>query len=126
MQSPAVKQLSVCATETLPFNPDFWNAPGRVRANNCYAYATNQATGDFPQPGYQSGMHVLSPSCDNDTAGAVADGIHHDNDYFDESKAPRLWVALVANTAIDYHWYRLHSEGFWVHKPGQNPATNVR
>jgi hypothetical protein len=70
-------------------------------------------------------MGLVSPGCANDTAGALADGLHQANDCFDPPKSPRLFVALVANPNVDYHWYRLHSEGFWGHKPGQDPATNV-
>ena len=34
-------------------------------------------------------------------------------------------VALVIWPNVDYHWYRLHSNGFWGHKPGGTAARNT-
>ncbi len=33
-------------------------------------------------------------------------------------------VALIVGKD-DYHWYRQNSDGFWSHKPGKEPVTNV-
>ena len=33
-------------------------------------------------------------------------------------------VALIVGKT-DYHWYRQNSDGFWSHKPGKEPVTNV-
>ena len=34
-------------------------------------------------------------------------------------------VALVVAPGIDFHWYRKSINGFWTHKPGSTPATNL-
>jgi hypothetical protein len=34
-------------------------------------------------------------------------------------------VALVIAPGIDYHWYRRGTDGFWTHKMGPTPATNL-
>jgi hypothetical protein len=34
-------------------------------------------------------------------------------------------VALVSDPGVDYHWYRLDSNGRWSHKPGNTDATDV-
>ena len=42
-----------------------------------------------------------------------------------ESEKPRWLTALVIAPGWDYHWYRLHLEKFWGHKPGGTKATNL-
>ena len=34
-------------------------------------------------------------------------------------------VALVMAPGYDYHWYRKGRNGYWTHKPGGTPATNI-
>ena len=36
-----------------------------------------------------------------------------------------LLVALVIAPGLDFHWYRLNSDGYWAHKPGVDPATDL-
>ena len=31
----------------------------------------------------------------------------------------------VMAPGVDYHWYRLGNDGYWSHKPGVTPATDV-
>jgi len=33
--------------------------------------------------------------------------------------------AIVVAPKTDYHYYRLNKEGFWTHKPGYKPSTEV-
>lgn len=114
-----------CPFERLPFNPSFWNDPAHIKDNNCYAYATNKRTDTFPQPGRQAGASITTLDCADTGRAARADGVHNAGDCLPDSEKPRLLVALVIWPGNDYHWYRLHSEGFWGHKPGETPAVNV-
>ncbi len=34
-------------------------------------------------------------------------------------------VALVIWPDVDFHWYRKGRNGWWAHKPGSTPVTNV-
>lgn len=34
-------------------------------------------------------------------------------------------VALAVDPRLDYHWYRQDRSGYWSHKPGHDPVTNV-
>jgi hypothetical protein len=122
---PAASPVT-CAIETLPFQPAYWNDPAHVTRNNCYAYATNMRTDTFPQPGKATGHQVpFPPDCKTTAAGAISDGAHEGNDCFPADEAPRMVVAMVIWPKRDYHWYRLHTEGFWGHKPSGTPARNV-
>jgi hypothetical protein len=42
-----------------------------------------------------------------------------------DTERPRWLLALVVDPGVDFHWYRLHSEGFWGHKPGSATAKNT-
>lgn len=123
---PAVRAVPAgpCPFEMLRYDPDFWNDPAHIRHNNCYAYATNQRTDTFPQPGRASGNTIAAMTCAAAVTASRADGAHDVNDCFDDSERPRLLVALVIWPGEDYHWYRKHAD-FWGHKPGQTPARNV-
>jgi hypothetical protein len=113
-----------CPFEMLPYDPGFWNDPAHIKHNNCYAYATNQRTDTFPQPGRGSGKEITDMTCAAAVAASLSDGAHAVNDCFGDEERPRLLVALVIWPGQDYHWYRKHPD-FWGHKPGQTPARNV-
>jgi hypothetical protein len=117
--------VTPCDFERLAFDPGFWNDPAHIRRNNCYAYATNKRTDTFPQPGRQAGAPITSLDCADTTRASRADGVRLANDCLPDGERPRLLVALVIWPGEDYHWYRLHSEGYWGHKPGETPAVNV-
>lgn len=123
-QTPG-SSITACAFERLSFNPGFWNGAGHIKDNNCYAYATNKRTDTFPQPGRQAGAPITTLDCADTGRAARADGVRNADDCLPDSEKPRLLVALVIWPGEDYHWYRLHSEGFWGHKPGETPAVNV-
>jgi len=114
-----------CSIELSPFNPGFWNDPAVRPYNNCYNYASNWRTDTFAQPGKGAGSQCQSMACGEVTRGALADGCHRRYDCFPDAEAPRYLMALVVAPGVDYHWYRVHSEGFWGHKPGSTPAKNT-
>ena len=109
------------------YDPGKWNKEGVVLNNNCYAYATDNMTNTFPQPGKGSGAEPTPPyTCDNVTAAAVSDGLVKASC---DNACPKgsFKVALVINPdplGNDFHWYRQDSNGNWSHKPGGTDATN--
>lgn len=113
-----------CGGTTSPaYGPAFWNDPARQPFNNCYAYANNQATGTFPQPGRGTGQIFTSLDCDGVRPAAERDGLVT-TDTFQASREG-WYVALVIWPGQDYHWYRQDDVGCWSHKPGQTRARNV-
>ena len=110
------------------YDPAKWNKEGVVLKNNCYAYATDNMTNTFPQPGKGSGAEPTPPyTCDNVTAAAVSDGLVKASC---DNACPKdsFKVALVINPdplGNDFHWYRQDKTGCWSHKPGSTAARNT-
>ena len=109
------------------YEPSLWNSPPIQTSTNCYAYAANNPYGHpagKPQPGEQCGHPATDTTCPNVGTAAQCDGMIP----APNPPVPRAGyypVALVMDPGVDYHWYRQDSNGFWSHKPGNKPATNV-
>jgi hypothetical protein len=110
---------AACIIQNTPYNPGFWNVPAVQPDNNCYNYAMNYRSNTFAQPGRISGHPNSVMQCANVATAANWDGCHA------TCSGPNKNVALVIWPGHDYHWYRLHSNGFWGHKPGSTAARNV-
>ena len=97
--------------------------------NNCYAYANNQITNTFPQPGRGTGRMYTVFGCTGAGAvepAAVSDGLAPCPNFGVPLAPGRGWyVALVIWPGKDYHWYRQDKAGCWSHKPGNTPVRNV-
>ena len=111
------------------YEPAWWNNDwNRLVHNNCYNYSTNYRTDTFAQPGRASGV-THNVTCPTTTPAAVADGLI--NSPRAKNRCPReghLVALVVYPTTVvfrDYHWYRKGRNGYWTHKPGGTPATNV-
>jgi hypothetical protein len=118
-------QRGICPIEVREYDPDHWNDPTHVFQNNCYNYAANQRTGTLAQPGWYSGVELQTFACTEVSEAAAKDGAKRRGDCLTDDQKPRWLVALAYDPVRDdYHWYRLHAEGFWGHKPGRSPATN--
>jgi hypothetical protein len=107
------------------YEPGWWNVPSRQPSNNCYNYATNYRTDTFAQPGRAAGAMYSSLTCGSVGPAAVADDLI-DTPAADNA-CPTLGhlVALVIWPGVDFHWYRKGRNGWWSHKPGSTPVTNV-
>ncbi|KAL9957002.1 hypothetical protein ACROYT_G038579 [Oculina patagonica] len=123
------------------FNPAPWNAAHKVRLNNCYNYATNQQTDTFAQPGRKSGNPLPDPfNGPQVQQAAESDGLVTLKQQYvpipgfpfvmippEHQNAGHL-VALVVSPPQsyinDFHWYRLDSNGWWSHKPGEEEVTS--
>jgi hypothetical protein len=107
------------------YEPAWWNVPARQFTNNCYNYGTNYRTDTYAQPGRAAGAQATTMSCAAVKPAAVAD------DLIDAPRANNRCpkeghlVALVVAPLYDYHWYRKGRNGYWTHKMGPTPATNV-
>lgn len=107
------------------YDPDWWNNDShRLSCNNCYNYASNYRTDNFAQPGMASGVsHSLT--CATVIPAAVADGLIDSPGANNRCPDEGHLVALVMGPGWDYHWYRKGRNGYWSHKPGGTPVTNV-
>jgi hypothetical protein len=106
------------------YQPAFWNVYSDIlRNNNCYNYSNNKRTDTFAQPGRASGQMYTALTCAAVEPAAVADGIVKlvGTDCEDGKNK----IALVVAPDMDYHWYRMDSNGYWSHKPGGTAATNL-
>jgi len=106
------------------YEPDFWNYYMEIlRNNNCYNYSNNKRTDTFAQPGRAAGQMYTALTCEAVEPAAIADGILK----LEGTDCPNneMKIALVVAPDFDYHWYRLDSSGYWTHKPGGTPATNL-
>jgi hypothetical protein len=117
----------VCQAKDAPaYNPGWWNVPARQPHNNCYAYANNQATNTFPQPGRATGRPITALSCPGVQPSSVSDGLRAVGGFNQPLAVGQGWyVALVIWPGVDYHWYRQDSVGCWSHKPGSTPVRDV-
>jgi hypothetical protein len=107
------------------YEPAWWNNdPTRLGCNNCYNYSTNYRTDNFAQPGMASGVSH-NTTCPTVIPAAVADGLINSPTANNRCPAEGHLVALVMAPGYDYHWYRKGRNGYWTHKPGSTPVTNV-
>lgn len=107
------------------YEPSWWNVPSRQFSNNCYNYATDYRTDTFAQPGRAAGAMYTSFTCGSVEPAAVADKLIATPAA--DNTCPTLGhlVALVVAPGWDFHWYRKGRNGWWSHKPGPTPVTNV-
>lgn len=107
------------------YEPDWWNVPGIQWNNNCYNYASDYRTDTFAQPGLAAGAMYTALTCASVRPAAVADDLI--NSPTANNRCPREGhlVALVIAPGYDFHWYRKGRNGYWSHKPGSTPVTNL-
>jgi hypothetical protein len=100
------------------YAPAFWNSPVILLHNNCYNFATNQATNTVAQPGRRAGQMYSGFTLAEIRDAAFADG------YRADIHGPCRAVALAIWPGFDFHWWRLHPSGMWAHKLGLSTARN--
>jgi hypothetical protein len=107
-----------CQPFLTPMAPLFWDYQPIRLTNNCYNYATNFVSYTLAQPGRFSGHLYTAFTCDAVLQAAMSDGI------LTQCDGSVRVVALGIWPDTDFHWWRLHPDGFWAHKIGWNPWTN--
>ena len=116
------------------FEPEKWNHTMK-KTHNCYAYVMDLIRPDMdrkPQPGYSSGYGYLEDddlrSCDKLYQRILSDNPSIHRVSF-EQQCPmgyrKGFLAVDDSEDPDYHFYRLDSNGYWSHKPGETEATTL-
>ncbi len=108
------------------YEPTWWNDAGQKQFNNnCYNYSTNYRTDTFAQPGRAAGAMYKALTCASVKPAAVADSLIDSPNANNRCPNEGHLVALVIAPGWDFHWYRKGRNGYWTHKPGGTPVTNV-
>jgi hypothetical protein len=110
------------------YEPLWWNdgwGGQKQPHNNCYNYATNYRTDTFAQPGLAAGAEYTSLTCASVRPAAIADSLIAAPSANNRCPKEGHLVALVIAPGQDFHWYRKGRNGYWSHKPGPTPVTNV-
>lgn len=108
------------------YEPAWWNDGGQKQLNNnCYNYSTNYRTDTFAQPGLAAGAEYTALTCASVRPAAIADDLIATPGANNRCPKEGHLVALVIAPGWDFHWYRKGGNGYWTHKPGSTPATNV-
>lgn len=108
------------------YEPNWWNDGGQKQLhNNCYNYSTNYRTDTFAQPGLAAGAKYTSFTCASVRPAALKDDLIDAPGANNKCPKEGHLVALVIAPGGDFHWYRKGRNGYWTHKPGGTPATNV-
>jgi len=114
------------------YEPAWWNDGAQKQLhNNCYNYASNYRTDTFrvlpdgSQPGAAAGAMYGLLTCGSVKPAAVADGLIDSPAANNKCPGEGHLVALVIAPGSDFHWYRKGRNGYWTHKPGSTPVTNV-
>jgi hypothetical protein len=108
------------------YEPDWWNDGGQIQFNNnCYNYGSNYRTDTYAQPGRAAGAMYTSLYCVSVKPAAVADALIDTPRANNKCPKEGHLVALVIAPGGDFHWYRKGRNGYWTHKPGGTPATNL-
>jgi hypothetical protein len=108
------------------YEPQWWNDGGQKQLNdNCYNYAANYRTDTFAQPGLAAGAMYTSFSCASVKPAAEADEVIDTPRANNKCPTEGHLVALVIAPDWDFHWYRKGRNGYWTHKPGSTPVTNL-
>ena len=108
------------------YEPQWWNDGGQKQwNNNCYNYSTNYRSDTFAQPGLAAGAEYTALTCASVRPAAIADDLIDAPSANNRCPKEGHLVALVIAPGWDFHWYRKGRNGYWTHKPGSTPATNV-
>lgn len=102
------------------FDPERWNVRGVQINTNCYAYALQAPewlhVGDLSVCARPRTVNRLFNRIVGD--GLVPGPTGH---------APDIegYYQVAAVAGKGWHWYRKDADGFWSHKDGEGPATNL-
>jgi hypothetical protein len=122
-RKPQLRRACDCAPL---YEPAWWNDAGqRQYNNNCYNYATNYRSDTYAQPGLAAGAQYAALTCAAVKPAAVQDALIDNPGAGNRCPREGHLVALVIAPGWDFHWYRKGQDGYWSHKPGGTPATNL-
>ncbi len=127
------------------FDPSLWNKRRDFReTHNCFSYAMNvfdpkqvarckgkkTCEAPFHQPGAAAGYGRFTEdapkTCPNMLARIFGDNPNVSMTDFESACPPGASkIGLILDESDDYHFLRQDSNGYWSHKPGARPVTNV-
>lgn len=119
---------------TPAYSGSYWNSWPINFQNNCYNYAVNRRTDSWAQPGTAGGYPISALpnyTLPSDIAlGLEKDGLKATNSTATSPEGwTKIYCALWYDSSIfeyvDFHFYRLDSDGKWSGKPGSSEATNL-
>ena len=120
---PPVRPTCACAPL---YEPAWWNdGSTRQWSNNCYNYACDYRSDTFAQPGLAAGAMYSALSCASVRPAALADDLIDAPNANNKCPKEGHLVALVIAPGWDFHWARKGRNGYWSHKPGGTPVTNI-
>ena len=121
-----------------PYEPDRWNTEFVQRVHNCFAYALTLLSEplvekckktnicDTHQPGAKSKwLDMNEKTCPNVIGRILGDDTYMSADFTDKCKPGTSMIAFIVDKKRDYHVLRLDDTGYFSHKGGQGPATNL-
>jgi len=120
-----------------PYESDRWNTEFVQRVHNCFAYALNILSTSMAEAcktgmcnTHQPGAKSMWPNINEKTCTNIITRVLGDDTYIAtkfEDKCPRgkSMIAFIVDTKRDYHVLRLDNNGYFSHKGGQGPATNL-
>ena len=120
------------------YTPELWNAPYVQKVHNCFAYALNILSETLTnkckdtdvcnthQPGEKSRWPPMDKkTCPNLIGRILGDDKYIPIQYSEQCPKGMSMVAFIIDTVRDYHVLRLDNTGYFSHKGGQGPATNL-
>ena len=121
-----------------PYTPENWNRPFVQKVHNCFAYALNILSKSLSKKcqdenicnTHQPGEKSKWPPMDEKTCPNLIGRILGDDKYI-PIEFPEVCpngmskVAFIIDTQNDYHVLRQDTTGYFSHKGGQGPATNL-
>ena len=121
-----------------PYTPERWNSPYVQKVHNCFAYALNILSDTLSkkckdtnvcnthQPGEQSKWPPMDEkTCPNLIARILGDDDYTPTEYSQRCPKGTSMIAFIIDTVRDYHVLRLDDTGYFSHKGGQGPATDL-
>ena len=113
------------------YDPHKWDSKSHISTNHCYNYATDVMKDNGAIPGEGGGTPCCSSdnttTCESITNAAILDLLKS----VANTAAPPdgHYVALAVQPAgtaqRDFHFYRRDCNGFWSHKVGKSPVSNL-
>ena len=132
-----------------PYEPELWNTDKSIQySHNCFAYATNYIDWQkvetcrttegcnvgFHVPGLEKGHPKFGAkvkraanymTCSDVVARTKASLRGVEVGFTDACPPMMSKIAIVVDDKNDLHYYRQDSNGWWSHKPGGRPVTNL-
>ena len=121
----------------LNYEPEIWNSLDKNahEINNCYSYIFNRVEKNREeklQPGDLSSGEFNNYNCEEIISKVDQDfeqsGLTKLNNINDPINCTHYKIALVIDNKgdkLDYHFYRQDNNGYWSHKTGHDPVSNV-